>query len=86
MNKPYEKLNIPVCLLELEDILNLLDATNFSQIAMIETALTYVKMFARDDGDALEFKNHILAKAIISIMYTNQTSARIRDQIFDILN
>ena len=86
MNKPYEKLNIPVCLLEIEDILNLLDATNFSQIAMIETALTYVKMFAREDGEAIDFKNHILAKAIISIMYTNQTSARIRDQIFDILN
>ena len=86
LNKDYEKLNIPVCLLELEDVLNLLEATNFSQIAMIETALTYVKMFARDDKEAQEFKNHILAKAIISIMYTNQTSARIRDQIFEILN
>ena len=86
LNKDYEKLNIPVCLLELEDVLNLLEATNFSQIAMIETALTYVKMFAREDKEAIEFKNHILAKAIISIMYTNQTSARIRDQIFEILN
>ena len=86
MNKPYEKLNIPVCLLELEDILNLLEATKFSQIAMVDTALTYVKMFARQDKEAAEFKNHILAKAIISIMYTNQTSARIRDQIFEILS
>ena len=86
MNKEYEKLNIPVCLLELEDILNLLEATKFSQIAMIDTALTYVKMFARQDKEANDFKNHILAKAIISIMYTNQTSARIRDQIFEILN
>ena len=84
--KDYEKLNIPVCLLDLEDILNLLEATNFSQIAMIETALTYVKMFAREDNEAIDFKNHILAKAIISIMYTNQTAARIRDQIFEILN
>lgn len=84
--KSYEKLNIPVCLLELEDILNLLEATNFSQIAMAETALTYVKMFARQDAEAIEFKNHILAKAIISIMYTNQTAGRIRDQIFEILS
>ena len=84
--KSYEKLNIPVCLLDLEDILNLLEATNFSQIAMIETALAYVKMFARQDNEAIDFKNHILAKAIISIMYTNQTSARIRDQIFEILS
>ena len=86
LRKNYEKLNIPLCLLDSEDILNLLDARNFSQIAMIETALTYVKMFARDDEEALDFKNHILAKAIISIIYTNQTSARIRDQIFEILS
>ena len=85
MKKDYEKLSIPVCLLELDDILNLLDATNFSQIAMVETALVYVKMFARDDKEALDYKNHILAKAIINIMYTNQTSSKIRDQIFEIL-
>lgn len=84
--KEYEKLNIPVCLLELDDILNLLEAKNFSQIAMAETALTYVKMFAREDAEAQDFKNHILAKAIISIMYTNQAAARIRDQIFEILS
>ena len=85
MKKDYEKLSIPVCLLELDDILNLLDATNFSQIAMVETALVYVKMFAREDKEALDYKNHILAKAIINIMYTNQTSSKIRDQIFEIL-
>ena len=86
MQKPYEKLDIPVCLLDLEDVMNLLEATQFSQIAMIDTALTYVKMFARQDKEAHDFKNHILASAIISIMYTNQTSTRIRDQIFEILN
>ena len=85
MKKDYEKLRIPVCLLELDDVLNLLDATNFSQIAMVETALVYVKMFARDDKEAQDYKNHILAKAIINIMYTNQTSSKIRDQIFEIL-
>ncbi len=84
--KDYEKLNIPVCLLGLEDMLNLLDATEFSQIAMVESSLIYVKMFARDDAEAHAFKNHILSKAITSIMYTNQTSAKIRDQIFEILS
>ena len=86
MKKNYEKLNIPVCLLEIDDILNLLDATNFSQIAMVETALVYVKMFARKDKEAQDYKNHILAKAITNIMYTNQTSSKIRDQIFEILS
>lgn len=81
----YEKLNIPVCLLDLDDILNLLEATEFAQISMIETALVYVKMFARNDKEANDFKNHILSKAIISMMYTNQTSARIRNEIFELL-
>ncbi len=85
MKKDYEKLNIPVCLLELEDLLNLFDATSYSQISMLETTLVYVKMFARNDNESREFKNHILAKAIISILYTNQTSSRIRDEIFEIL-
>ena len=85
-SKPYEKLDIPVCLLELDDVLNLLEASQFSQIAMVETAITYARMFARNDREAEEYKNHVLAKAIIQIMYTNQTSARIRDQIFEILN
>ena len=86
LNKEYEKLNIPLCLLDIDDLLNILDATKFSQIAMLDTALLYVKMFARDDEEAHEYKNHILAKAITNIMYTNQTSSKIRDQIFEILS
>ena len=86
LSKEYEKLNIPLCLLDIDDLLNILDATKFSQIAMLDTALLYVKMFARDDEEAHEYKNHILAKAITNIMYTNQTSSKIRDQIFEILS
>ena len=86
LSKSYEKLNIPLCLLSIDDLLNILDATKFSQIAMLDTALLYVKMFARDDEEAHEYKNHILAKAITNIMYTNQTSSKIRDQIFEILS
>ncbi len=85
-HKQYEKLSIPVPLLTEEDILNLLDATEASQIAIIQTTLLYARMFSRHDKEALEFKNHILSKAITSLMYTNQSSSKIRDQIFEILN
>ncbi len=81
----YEKLNIPVYLLDTDDILNLLDANHFSQIAMIENTLELVKIFASNDENSIACKNHLLAKAIISLMYSNQTSIRIRDQVFDIL-
>lgn len=82
----YETLSIPVCLLNFEDVLNLLDASDFSQIAIVETAIVYVRMFARKDNEAHDFKNHILSKAITSIIYTNQTASKIRDQIFEILS
>ena len=80
-----EILQIPVSLLSIDDILNILDATKFSQISIIETAIELAKIFASNSKEVNDYKNHLLAKAITSIMYTNQTSAKIRDQIFDIV-
>lgn len=80
------KLEIPVSLLSLDDILNLLDATKYSQISIIEATIDLAKTFASNSKEVNEYKNHLLAKAITSIMYTNQTSAKIRDQIFDIVS
>ena len=81
-----EYLSIPVSLLSLDDLLNLLDATSYGQIPIIEETIELAKIFASEDKEVQEYKNHLLAKAITSIMYTNQTSAKIRDQIFDILS
>ncbi len=81
-----EKLEVPVSLLTIDDVLNLLDATKYSQISIIESAIELAKIFASDSKEVNEYKNHLLAKAITSIMYTNQTSAKIRDQIFDIVS
>lgn len=80
------KLEIPVSLLGVDDILNLLDATKFSQISIVETTIELAKIFASNSKEVNAYKNHLLAKAITSIMYTNQTSAKIRDQIFDIVS
>ena len=79
-------LQLPVHLLEIEDVLNLLDATKYSQISIVESAIELAKIFASNDPQVNSYKNHLLAKAITSIMYTNQTSAKIRDQIFDIVS
>ena len=81
-----EKLQIPVSLLTLDDLLNLLEATSYGQIPILEQTIELAKIFASDAKEVKEYKNHLLAKAITSIMYTNQTSAKIRDQIFDILS
>ncbi len=79
-------LNIPVSMLSLDDVLNLLDADRFGQIAIVETALNLVKIFASESPEVLDYKNHIIAKAILNIMYSNQTTSKMRDQIFDILS
>ena len=47
--------------------------------------LAYVSIFAKNDQESIRYKNHLIAKAIISVLYSNQTAAKIRDEIFNIL-
>ena len=47
--------------------------------------LSLVSAFARNDEQSKRYKNHLIASAITSVLYTNQTAGRIRDQIFSIL-
>ena len=78
-------LKIPLWLLDVDDYANLLDITDYFQINIIEKMLCYVAAFAKNDQNAIKYKNHLIAKAIISVLYSNQVSAKIRDQIFNIL-
>lgn len=84
-NKEGLDLRIPLWLLDVDDYANLLDITDYFQINIIEKMLCYVSAFAKNDQDAIKYKNHLIAKAIISVLYSNQVSAKIRDQIFNIL-
>ena len=78
-------IKIPLWHLTTDDFANLLDVTDYSQINIIDKMLIYVSAFAKDDEYSHRYKNHLISSAIISVLYTNQTSARIRDQIFNIL-
>ncbi len=84
-NKEGLDLKIPLWLLDVDDYANLLDITDYFQINIIEKMLCYVSAFAKNDQDTIKYKNHLIAKAIISVLYSNQVSAKIRDQIFNIL-
>lgn len=84
--KDAELVRIPLWLLSVDDFANLLDVTSYTQLSVIERMLGFVSVFAKDDAEATRYKNHLIAKAIISVMYSNQTPARIRDQIFTVLN
>ena len=78
-------IKLPLWLLTVDDYANLLDVTDYSQLAVIEKMLSLVSAFARNDVDSKRYKNHLIASAIVSVLYTNQTPGRIRDQIFSIL-
>ena len=78
-------IKLPPWLLTVDDYANLLDVTDYSQLAVIEKMLSLVSVFARSDEQSKKYKNHLIASAIVSVLYTNQTPGRIRDQIFSIL-
>lgn len=81
-----EPLNIPIWLLNVDDIALLLSATTHTQISIIEKMMKLVKIFSQSDGEALDYKNHLIANAIMTILYSNQGSASKRDEIFSIFN
>lgn len=80
------KIKIPLWLLSVDDFANILDVTSYSQLAVIEKMLSLVSAFSRNDLNSKKYKNHLIASAIVSVLYTNQTPGRIRDQIFSILD
>ena len=42
-------------------------------------------VFSQNDMDANAYKNHLIAKAIMNILYTNETAPNKRNEIFSIL-
>ena len=81
-----EKLRIPIWLLNVDDICLLLGVDKHSQIPIIERMIKLAMVFAEDADTSVKFKNHIIAKAIMSILYTNETSPNKRNEIFSILD
>lgn len=81
-----EILRIPPWLLDVDDYALLLGATEHSQLPIIERMLKLTAIFAESSEDALKYKNHLIAKAIMTILYTNQTSMSKRNDIFSILS
>lgn len=79
-------LRIPLWLLEVDDLALLLGATDHGQLPIIERMLKLARIFAESDEQSEQYKNHLIAKAIMMILYTNQSSPAKRNDIFSILN
>lgn len=80
----YE-LKIPFHLLNLDDLTIMLQADKHSQIPILERALKLTRIFSKDDDVAEKYKNHLIAKALIAILYSNQITANKKNEIFKVL-
>ncbi len=80
-----ELLKIPLWLLDVDDYALLLGATKSSQLPIIEKALKLVSIFARDEEEIITYKNDIIARALVELLYNGGTANQIRDQIFAVL-
>ena len=80
-----EVLSVPLWLLDIDDMALLLRADKHSQLTIIERMLKLVTIFASEDDLSVRYKNHLIAKAIMTILYTNQTASSKRNDVFKIL-
>lgn len=78
-------LRIPLWLLTVDDMALLLGASTHTQLPIIEQMLKLVSIFSQSAGEANKYKNHLIAKAIMTILYSNQTSSSKRNDIFSII-
>ena len=67
------KLTIPIYLLSIDDLALLLEATDHQQITIIERMYKLVRIFSRNDDTTKKLKNHLVAKAIMNILFSNQS-------------
>ncbi len=81
-----QPLLIPLWLLDNDDFAILLNASEHAQLPIIERTLKLVRIFAASDETALKYKNHLIAKAIMNILYTNQSASSKRNDVFAIFN
>jgi len=87
LDKPNsELLEIPIWLLDAYDLSLLLNVHTHTAISILEKALKLARIFAEKTDAGIGYKNHLIASAIMNILYTNQPSASKRDEIFSILN
>ena len=80
------KLTIPIYLLSIDDLALLLEATDHQQITIIERMYKLVRIFSRNDDTTKKSKNHLVAKAIMNILFSNQSSTAKKSDIFAIVN
>lgn len=78
-------LKIPVGLLTLDDMALLLQASNHAQLPVIENMIKLAKIFSVDDENSHIYKNHLIAKALLAVLFSNETISSKKNEIFTII-
>ncbi len=78
-------LQIPVNLLTLDDIALLLQAANHAQLPIIEHTIKLAKIFSVDSEETRAYKNHLIAKALLAVLFSSETTANKKNEIFTII-
>ncbi len=86
LNDGGEILQIPLWLLTVDDMALLLNATKTSQLPIIEKMLKLATIFSQNNEEAIRYKDHLIAKAIMTVLYTNKPAASKRNDIFSIIS
>ncbi len=80
-----ETIQIPAYFLEVDDLSLLLNVTDTIQIPIIEETLKLTYIFTSKSDEVLNYKNHIIASALLDILSSGKSSTQIRDQLVAIL-
>lgn len=78
-------LTIPVNLLTTDDFALLLQADSHSQLTIIQNSIKLAKVFTMNDSQSTQYKNHLIAKALIAIMFSSETNEAKKNEIFKII-
>lgn len=80
-----EVVQIPLWLLDVDDIALLLDVTTPNQLPIIEKALHLVPILTGTSQEVIRQKNSIIATALLDILLSGKDSTKIRDQLIAVL-
>lgn len=80
-----QRLALPVHLLTLDDMTLLLQVSSHTQIPIIERALKLAKVFADVSDESTMYKNHLIAKALLAILFSNETTKEKKNEVFQVI-
>ena len=85
LQSDVSSISFPPYFLDADDLAILLNVEDAYLIPILEKTLQYVRVFKNEDPASLEYKNNIIATALLEVLSSGKEASQIRDQIISIL-